>query len=648
MTFRLFDFLTKHQQMKQETLYTLFALFALFALSHGCTVSSTEYHVSTIGNDDNPGTKSKPFKTISAAAALAQAGDVITVHEGIYRERVNPPRGGLSDTERITYQAAHGEKVVIKGSEEVKAWKKVTNDTWSVTLPNTFFGDFNPFADLISGDWFMSNNRDHHTGAVYLNGHWLDEAALKEEVFETGTANPLWFAEVDDSQTTIWAQFKDADPNNELVEINVRQTVFYPEKEGIHYITVKGFKLEQAATPWAPPTAEQIGLIGTHWSKGWIIENNEIAYSTCTGITLGKYGDEWDNTSQNSSTGYVETIKRGLDYGWSKENVGSHIVRNNHIHHCEQAGVVGSLGAVFSTISGNEIHDIHVKRLFSGMEMGGIKIHGAIDMLIANNYVHNCWRGIWIDWMGQGTRVTSNLLHDNDATEDIFSEVNHGPILFDNNILLSPSGIRDLSQGQAFVHNLIAGTNIPGINARVTPYHQQHSTELAGLSVIEGGDDRYYNNIFMSHQNESHWPERQGNRREGNFFGLGAYDPEVFPLITDGNVYLNKATAFETEHNALEDPDYNSYVSLIHKDDGIYLEMKMDKKWLEVQRKNITSEFLGKAENPDMPFMQPDGTPYVLNLDYLGSKRNTTNPSPGPFEEMKEGIQVVKVWSRRM
>ena len=33
----------------------------------------------------------------SAAARLVQPGDVITVHEGVYRERVNPPRGGASD-----------------------------------------------------------------------------------------------------------------------------------------------------------------------------------------------------------------------------------------------------------------------------------------------------------------------------------------------------------------------------------------------------------------------------------------------------------------------------------------------------------------------------------------------------------------------
>jgi len=68
--------------------------------------------------------------------------------------------------------------------------------------------------------------------------------------------------------------------------------VFYPRETGRNFITVRGFTLEHAATNWAPPTAEQVGLIGTHWSKGWIIENNTISHSRCVGITLGKYGDE--------------------------------------------------------------------------------------------------------------------------------------------------------------------------------------------------------------------------------------------------------------------------------------------------------------------------------------------------------------------
>jgi alpha-N-arabinofuranosidase len=126
-------------------------------------VSAREYHVSVAGSDQQDGLAATPLRTISAAARLAQPGDTITVHEGTYRERVNPPRGGQSDSQRITYQAAAGEKGTLKGSEPVKGWEKVQNDTWKVVIPNRFFGSFNPYSDLIRGDWFDPKGRSHHT-----------------------------------------------------------------------------------------------------------------------------------------------------------------------------------------------------------------------------------------------------------------------------------------------------------------------------------------------------------------------------------------------------------------------------------------------------------------------------------------------------
>ncbi|MHC4508679.1 MAG: DUF1565 domain-containing protein, partial [Planctomycetota bacterium] len=410
------------QNNTQRTPLILCSLLLLSGAIH-----AREYHVSVKGDDTNKGTAKAPFQTISKAVKAAQPGDVITVHEGTYRECITPLHGGQSDQKRIVYQAAPGEKVVIKGSEVIKGWRKVQNDTWKVAIPNSFFGDFNPYSDLIHGDWFNPKGRDHHTGAVYLNGHWLTEAANLDDMLKPVGNTPLWFGRVDETNTTIWAHFGHVNPNEADVEINVRQTVFYPDKTGVNFITVRGFAMMHAATPWAPPTAEQIGLIGTHWSKGWIIENNDIRYSTCVGITLGKHGDQWDNTSQNTAEGYVKTIERALERGWSKENIGRHIVRNNHISHCEQAGLVGSMGAVFSTITGNVIHDIHIRQLFSGAEMAGIKIHAAIDTEISRNHIYRTCRGIWLDWMAQGARVTRNLLHDNNTREDLFVEVNHGP-----------------------------------------------------------------------------------------------------------------------------------------------------------------------------------------------------------------------------
>lgn len=165
------------------------ALLACAALS--TAAQAAEFHVAADGNDAKSGARSAPLKTIQRAAELAQPGDTITVHQGVYRERINPPRGGESDVKRIVYQAAPGEKAEIKGSEVVTGWKRVQGDVWQATLPNSFFGGFNPYGDLIRGDWFNPKNREHHTGAVYLNGEWLAEAANLSDVLAPAGATPL-------------------------------------------------------------------------------------------------------------------------------------------------------------------------------------------------------------------------------------------------------------------------------------------------------------------------------------------------------------------------------------------------------------------------------------------------------------------------
>ncbi len=477
----------------------------LFALILSITVTAKEYHVAKTGDDANNGALDAPFLTIQAAADIAQAGDVITIHRGVYRESVAPRRGGDSESNPIVYQAAEGEKVEIKGSEVIDTWVKFSGTVWKASVSNELFGDYNPYKDLVHGDWFNDMGRIHHTGEVYMNGKSLWEMELLEKVLHpepvadnwdpTGSTY-TWFCESDAENTYIYANFHEADPNKELVEINVRPTCFYPDTTGINYITVRGFHMSQAATQWAPPTAEQIGLIGTNWSKGWIIENNVIRNSKCSGITLGKHGDEYDNTSENSAEGYVETIKRALDRGWSKENIGSHVIRNNTISDCGQTGICGSMGGVFSMIENNDIYNIWTKRQWTGAEMGGIKIHASIDMLIRNNRLFNCGRGLWLDWMAQGTQVSGNLLYNN-TTDDIFVEVNHGPFLIKNNILLSELAIRDWSEGGAFAHNLIAGNIELRPQSRETPFQLPHSTEVGGLKITQCGDNRYFNNIFI-------------------------------------------------------------------------------------------------------------------------------------------------------
>jgi alpha-N-arabinofuranosidase len=593
----------------------LYGLARNFGIADVAASATHEYHVSPTGNDHHDGTLARPLKTIFAAATIAMPGDTITVHEGVYRERVSPPRGGTSDANRIVYQAAPGERVEISGAEVIKGWERFQGDVWKVTIPNRFFGRFNPLSDVIHGDWFDPKGRVHHTGAVYLNGDWLAEAATLDDVLRDAAEMPLWFARVENETTTIWAQFGPADPNQQQAEINVRQSVFYPEKTGIDFITVRGFILRQAATPWAPPTAEQIGLIGTHWSKGWIIENNVVSHSTCCGISLGKYGDEWDNTSANSAEGYVKTIERALQSGWSKERIGHHIVRNNTISHCEQAGIVGSLGPVFSVVTGNTLHDIHVRQLFTGAEMAGIKFHAAIDVEISRNHIFRTCRGLWLDWMAQGTHVSGNVFHDN-QTEDLFVEVDHGPFVIDNNIFLSKTSLQVNSQGGALAHNLICGgVNLHPYDGRQTPFMEPHSTAVAGYHDNPSGDLRFYNNIVAENGD------------------LTPFNETRLPMNFAGNVFLGGAKPCSRETAPFIKPDFDPHIRLVEEDAGPRVELSLDRAWaVERQRKIVTSDALGLAVIPNLPFERADGSPIRIDADYYGRPRDLANPFPGPFE----------------
>ena len=616
---------------------------------------AADYHVAKSGEDANAGSAAFPFQTISAAADIAQPGDVIIVHKGTYREKITPPRSGESDSKRIIYQAATGEEVWIKGSEIVDNWERVKDGVWKATLPNSFFGDYNPYKVLLEGDWLDSRGRIHHTGEVFLNGKSLYEKASLDEVMNPkpfpDSRNPdfsiyAWYCESDDKKTTIWANFHDSNPNEQVVEINVRNSCFYPATPGKNYITIRGFYFSQAATQWAAPTAEQRGLIGTHWSKGWIIEDNVISNSKCSGITLGKDRatghNVWSNDrSKGGDVHYNEVIVRALQIGWSKENIGSHIVRNNTIFDCEQTGMCGSLGAVFSTITNNHIYDIWTKRQFQGAEIAAIKLHAPIDVLIEKNHLHNAGRGLWMDWMTQGTHITGNLCYDN-TIHDLFCEVNHGPYLVANNIFLSETALESWSEGGAYVHNLFVGFIKNRPSTRPTPFHKPHSTQLAGLKNIVNGDERFYNNIFIAREAEIPANTNPNDWRKTGY-GLDIFQNTELPMFVDGNVYLNGAKAYPEEKNMLALPDTDPGIKLVQTQNGSFLNITMPDV-AQLKTELVTTQLLGKAVIPGAAYENADGSPLSVDADYFGKARNQKNPTAGPFEALSAGAHELKVW----
>jgi alpha-N-arabinofuranosidase len=231
--------------------------------------------------------------------------------------------------------------------------------------------------------------------------------------------------------------------------------------------------------------------------------------------------------------------------------------------------------------------------------------------------------------MLQGSRLTRNLLHDNHV-QDLSFEVDHGPVLVDNNLFLSPQQAQvGLSQGCAFVHNLIAWNLWPtgDSDPRQTPYFKPHSTEMAGFHDNPRGDTRFINNLFTG------WTD------------LRPYEKAALPVTMTGNVFLKGTTPSKLEANPLRKPDFDPGIKVVEKPDGWYLEIALDKSWRAEQSRSLaTTETIGKAVVPDQAFESPDGSPLRVSKDYFGKKRNPSNPFPGPFEKIADGRQEIKVW----
>ena len=582
----------------------ILAAASIAAMFGDAGLSARQIHVSKAGRDSDAGDRRNPYLTISKAAQVAMPGDTVTVHPGTYREWIKPVRGGEGEGKRITYRAAAGEKVIVKGSDRITSWTRQGAGVWKVELPNAFFGDYNPYALKLSGGW-LNYGKWHHRGDVYLNGEAFYE---KETVEEVKQARQSWHCRAGEKVTTIWTNFGDANPNTELTEINVRESLFMPEVTGLKYITVDGFHFAHAAANWAPPVIElQTGAVGPRMGKHWIIQNCTVVNARCVGIILGQApGVEYDDI----------------------DAYGDHIVRNNVIKRCGQAGIAGQKGATRSLISGNFIEDTNYRREFGGWETAAIKLHNSVDTIVRGNLIRGVYHqqqaayGIWMDYANQGTRITRNIIYDTEA-ETIFLEMNHGPALIDNNILIG-KGLKSNSEATLIAHNLLVDSWYkyqPDTNRR-SQYYKPHTTIVVGAKTGTAKDERWYNNIFI----------RRGLDDVKNAAGYES----------DYNVFYEgaKASSFGDE-NSVVDPFAAGFT---HEDHplGVTIELSVNEAALGRQGPWVDKELVGVFSTVGQTIEDRHGNPIKVDTDFSGSK--FPHPIAGPLADLKRGLNKI-VWT---
>jgi len=586
--------------MRKQVTLTAACMVVLFVA--GAAVAR-EIHVSKSGRDSDAGDRDNPYLTISRAARVARPGDTIVVHPGTYREWVKPARGGTGERKRIVYRTAPGDKVIIKGSERITSWMREGGGVWKVELPNAFFNDYNPYALKLSGGW-LNYGQWHHRGDVYLNGKAFYEKETAEEVKQTKQS---WHCKTDEQVTTILANFGGANPNKESAEINVRESLFMPEITGLKYITIDGFHFMHAAANWAPPVIElQTGAVGPRMGKHWIIQNCTVINARCVGIILGQApGVEYDDINA----------------------YGDHIVRNNVIKRCGQAGIAGQKGATRSLISGNFIEDTNYRREFGGWETAAIKLHNSVDTTISGNLIRGVYHqqqgafGIWMDYANQGTRITRNIIYDTEA-ETVFLEMNHGPALIDNNVLIG-KGLKSNSEATIIAHNLLVDSwyKYQPDTRRRSSYYKPHTTIDVGRKTGTAKDERWYNNIFIRRGLDD-VKDAPGYESDYNVFYEGA-----------------KAGSFGDEHSIVD-----SFATGFTREDrplGVTIELTVNGKPFDLKCPWVDADLVGIFSTVGQTIEDRHGKAIKVNTDFNG--RRYEQPLTGPLADLKQGKNKI-VW----
>ncbi len=446
--------------------------------------------------DDNDGSEEKPFLTINKAAQVVRAGEKVIVKSGIYRELIQPRFGGDGPNKMLSFEAAPGAKVIVKGSRVLKPkWTKSKRNgvlssakLWMTSLPDDYFGLYNPFLtenasrediDLMpwAAQWAGKLPYTLGRGLVFQDGKRLVQQATYEDLVKL--PGSFW-VEKENKRLHIHP-FKGMNPNKTVFEITTQQHIFKPAVTDLGYIRVKGFIFEHAGNGF-PRTG--VGALFTMGGHHWIIEDNIVRGVNSVGIEVGARTDE-------SKAG------RAVDRERAERNPGYMIVRNNEVYECGTGGIQGLL-VKNALVESNRIHHCGWQDVQRYWETGAIKLLLNNGTLVRRNIITDIEAapGIWLDYTNINSRVTQNILVNIESVNGaIFIEASQVPNLVDRNFVwnVKGSGIYQHDCDELTVaHNFVAECTKEAVEMRIC------QGRMVGGRLSTCKRNRVLNNIFVN------------------------------------------------------------------------------------------------------------------------------------------------------
>lgn len=579
-------------------------------------------------SDQNPGSRDLPFRSIQAAAELAMPGDTVLVHQGVYRERVAPPRGG-EEGRPITYEAVAGEDVVIRGSERwAPAWEAQSGrpGVYIGHFPPDFFDGFHPFSRTLE-----SAPGRKTRGQIFVGGGMLLERDREEDV----DALPgSWMSLPGGAGVRIHFPDPRLPPEALQVEVTVRDRVFAPYLRGLGHIVVRGFVMEHCANDfprgfWESDTP-QAGALGLRGGHHWVVENNILRHAKTVGLDCGSEG-------RHDADGLGQP---------EPGDSGHHLIRNNVISDNGGAGIMG-YRSPGTRIVGNVL-ERNNSQGFTAPETAAIKMHFFTGGLIEGNLIRdNDTAGIWLDNVWHDSRVTRNVMVANQGA-GLFIEMGYGPLMVDHNIIAFTRGTTALggdgvyshdASGVTFAHNLLFFNANFGVWSHLATDRRVRMANGRSQRV-QASDWRILNNIFVGNHRGaiSLPPESEDSRNNVSDFnvlagGMNLVTQESHAQVMDPPWFLVNVNKGRHGKGEMEDPGRKPLMNLhawreATGGDGRSRHIKFLRPMFSVRSLHL--DWIVE------PALREMGVPKVEGLatDFFGSPLPEEKRLPGPFQSM--------------
>ncbi|MFC1538464.1 right-handed parallel beta-helix repeat-containing protein [Candidatus Latescibacterota bacterium] len=447
-------------------------------------------------SDTNPGSPDAPFLTINRAAQVVNAGERVLIRSGVYREKVAPKNSGSGLDGMISYEAAPGARVIIKGSEILEdEWFRSRNPEqyseklWMITLDESLFPEESPFKiqnasaeDIEIMPWAEQwSGRVPYTlsrGIVFQDGKRLVQLAVYEDLVRV--PGSFW---VDETGDVIHIHPYDGkEPNQCVMEVTVMPHILKPDVTDLGYIQVKGLTFMHAGNGF-PRTG--VGALFTMGGHHWIIDGNRFEGINSVAVEIGARS--------------IETSDREIsrtDSRRASKYLGGTIVRNNVISDCGTGGIEGYVNRDV-LVECNHIYDIGWQDVERYYECGAVKLLSATGTLIQRNLIHDVEAayGIWVDWDNKYSRISRNTLYDLSITGNgvLYFEASQFPNMYDNNIIWSVHGTA-IFGGDS--DSLIVANNLIGECDNIGVYTLKITDRSVNGRPTTSRHSRVYNNLF--------------------------------------------------------------------------------------------------------------------------------------------------------